>query len=769
MTAPILLFLGTHADEPYLPRLKNCVGAATVFLQLTPILTIAEVILYCKKRNITGVISTNKTLLIKLLGAEKERKQPSLDSYAGSRFIREGIEIVFINPLEQFITVPYGPFVARRFISKLASPELWTKSPEFSFEILTPSNVDAIFARFQSAYLIAYDLETLKDPVRIDQAGYTAVFISPAGDITTHSVVLEIKDQWSLAWFRKFNWELKAPKITQNGKYDMSYSTMYSAPVYNWLWDTANMMHCWYSELPKDLAFLNAFFVREAMYWKDMAASADRKDQLEYNCRDTWATAVVAMNWIMQAPAWAKRNYVQEFPLNFPCHMAEMTGVKRDMNRLIPAHNEIESRIQRDTESICKLTATPNLNVGSPKQVKQLLKILGCGDLESTDETHLKKAALRHAINSRIVNKILDIRGDRKLISTYLTEGKEFNGRILYALNPHGTDTGRLASREHHFWCGLQIQNIPRGKEVKQTISSDPDFRFAEVDLEQAESRDTAHIAGDENLIAAVSGERDFHSVNASAFFGVPYETIYSQELRKTINKALRDLAKRVNHGANYLMGAGVLLDTMGEDNVVEAKGLLNLPRSWSLKQVCEYLLEKFHQTYPKLSAVFYPAVVHEVVTTRMLQSRAYHHTEWDADTETYKVREDVREDEMIGWTRYCFGDPQKNKRDKNALVAHVPQSLNAMTLNKAFMRVFYDIAINPTHSKDFKLCAQIHDSILFQFREGKEFLADMVRQRMEIPVTIKGYDSKVRTFVVPAAIKAGKDNKGSLYWSDTE
>jgi outer membrane usher protein FimD/PapC len=39
----------------------------------------------------------------------------------------------------------------------------------------------------------------------------------------------------------------------------------------------------------------------------------------------------------------------------------------------------------------------------------------------------------------------------------------------------------------------------------------------------------------------------------------------------------------------------------------------------------------------------------------------------------------------------------------------------------------------------------------------------------MEIPVTVKGYDGKVRTFTVPAALKAGKDGKGATHWSKTE
>ncbi len=110
-----------------------------------------------------------------------------------------------------------------------------------------------------------------------------------------------------------------------------------------------------------------------------------------------------------------------------------------------------------------------------------------------------------------------------------------------------------------------------------------------------------------------------------------------------------------------------------------------------------------------------------------------------------------------------------KNKRALNAYVAHPPQSLNAMTLNKAFLSVFYDIAIHPIHRNNFRLLAQIHDSLLFQTHKDHTYLAEEVKKRMEIPVTIKGYDGKTRTFTVPAALKAGKDGNGVSNWSLTE
>lgn len=753
-----LLFLGTEADRPYLPHMKQLVGTASVFLLLTPVTTLTEIELYCNKRGITGVLTTNTFVLSKLLAtAGNIKNNPSLDNYAGSYFKYRGIEFIPLQPLEQLQTVPYGKFIARRYISKLTDPDTWSAVPAFKWEMLTATNESSYFHSFQSAIAIACDIETFKVNLAIRCIGYTAIFLDSENTLSTRSIVLPIDSTYALSLMRKFNWELKPPKILQNGKYDIAYLSRYNAVPYNYLWDTATLFHSWYSELPKDLAFLGAFFVRKAMYWKDMANTDDLHEYYRYNALDTWTTALVWISWILQAPKWAKDNYLQEFPLIFPCHLAEMTGVKRDMGRLEIARSEIKTLIDSDNTSLSKMVGTyPAIfNVNSPPQNAALRKILGCADILSSDETHLKKIGNRHPLNSRIANKILDIRGNRKLVSTYLRTdeditktskrgSKELNGRILYALNPHGTDTGRLASSEHHFWCGLQIQNIPRGPEVKQTIVADSGFVFAEVDLEQAESRGTAYISGDAKLINAVSGERDFHSVNAAAFFGVPYEKIYDSITKKTKDKKLRDLAKRVNHGANYLMGWSVLVDTMGEDKVWEAKRLLNLPKNWGLREVAEYLLGQFHKTYPALNSTFYPGVVADVMKTRMLVS-------------------------ATGWTRYCFGNPKDNKLHKNAYVAHVPQNLNAMVLNKAWLKVFYEIAISPEHRSNFKLCAQIHDSILFQFRAGHEYLCELVRERMEIPVTIRAYDGITRTFTVPAAIKAGKDGKGAEYWSECE
>lgn len=786
---PILLFLGTppfrdpedemksYDESKYAPHLKALVGTATVFTSYAPITTITEVIHYCKKRNITGVFSTSKVLLQKLLAARgNHKKTVSLADYQGSYFKHEGIEFVFISPLKQLITVNYGKFIAKRFISKLVSPISWTKTPAFDWEIINAANADRIFAKYQSAVVIAVDIETLKTNLVIRCIGYTAMFVSSDGTVTTHSSVLPIDSMYAVALMRKFNWELKQPKIFQNGKYDISYLSRYNAVPYNWLWDTATMFHSWYSELPKDLAFLGAFFVREAMYWKDLAETQDLHEYYRYNALDTWTTLLVFIAWIVESPTWAKSNYQKEFPLNFPCHLSEMTGVKRDVPMVEAAQELVDSQIAKANKSLdvmLGVKAPLTFNTNSAPQNARLRKVLGCEHIDSSDEKSVKKMALLHPLNARIFHTYAAIKKWRKLSSTYLTTGdkaKELNGRILYSLIPHATDTSRLASREHHFWCGLQIQNVPRGREVKITIIADEEFMFAECDLKQAETRDTAYVSGDSALIAAVNSPRDFHAVNASAFFGVAYELIFDDATGKTLDKALRDLSKRTNHGANYLMGWNVLIDTMGEVKVWEAKKILGLPRSYGLREVAEHLLMVFHQTYPTLSSVYYPAVVHEVVTTHMLVSHANIRRPLVYGIEPiYLSQAEWELEPLEGWTRFCFGDPSKNKLDKNALVAHVSQSLNAQKLNEAYMQVFYTIAMNPKYSQHFKLCAQIHDSILFQFRKGHEYLMGMVEACMQVPTRCLGYDGVVRQYTVPADTKAGKDNMGAQRWSETE
>ena len=805
------LFLGTFDDKAYIPQLKGMFNGLNTFVCTEPIALISHLEIYCEKRSITRVVSTSVQLLQKFVERAGSTKLPkSISDYAGSVFSHKSLEIVFISPLRQLFTVSYGKFLAQRYISKVAAPDAWAEATPFIWSVAdTPAKIESAYHDLSQAYAIAADIETFRNPLSIRCIGYCGVFVGTGGVLVTRAYVIPMTDMFNLAWIRKIN-DLPAQKIFQNGKYDNSYLLRYNAPCRNWLWDTAHFFHSWYSELPKDLAFLNAFFLRKVVFWKDLAETNDLYEYYKYNALDTWATANVWVRQLLDAPDWARKNYSLEFPLVFPCLLAEMTGIKRDIPKLLEARAQVDKEESESLTSLQKMLGLPGFNPGSPAQVLKLLKVLGCGDIDSTEEKDLAKAALRHPLNARIIAHILKIRGLRKLATTYLRldsdkkkesddhgGAKEFHGRVLYSLNPHGTETGRLASREHSFWCGIQVQNIPRGEpgepsHTKTTICADDGFYLGESDLEQAESRDLAHITGDTNLIAAVSSTNDFHSTNASAFFGRTYDSIYDNAARKTKDKPLRDLSKRTNHGAGYNMGPEVMVDTMGLDKIWLARKLLSLPYI-AASAVAEHLLTVFHLTYPTIRGkihirndqvrivlklekceyklyspgTYYASVAYEVITTRRLTSRAFHHT--PANEKLYGASAEAARKyiEEGDWTRYCFGKPDSNKPDLNSLVAHCPQSLNARTLNEAWMRVFYEIALpNPL---DYRLHAQIHDSILFSYRAGREDLAHKTSKLMEIPTTVRDISGTYRTFCVPAALKIGKPGSPAKYWSDTE
>lgn len=762
-----ILFYGNEEDRNYLPYLKPYTGTHRCFVLTKSFITLFELEAYCKEREITKVLTTNAWLLGKL----SEREKAKISNFAGSWFKRNGIEYVILDPLEQVMTVPYGKFLLERYVSKLTNPDKWIQAPKFQWRIIKTAE-DFEFAKefLSNSIIIGEDIETFRDPLSIRCAGYTGLQISPTGELTTFTFVIPLANEWQLAVVRTLNC-ISVPKAFQNGKYDNSYFLRYDAAPTQWYWDTATMMHSWYCELPKDLAALQAFFVREAAYWKDLAESNDLETYYLYNGKDTWATVLVVWAWIHEAPEWAKKNYLKEFPLNNACILSEMTGIDRDFARMDKARKQIDSAVERKMASLNNMLGTTGFNVNSPIHMRKLLDTLGCKDIPSADDKAMAKVAFRHPLNARIIEMIrgvpksdnpelMGIRAMRKVKSTYLRTddditktskggAKEFKGKILYALNPHGTDSGRLASTEHHFWCGLQLQNMPAGELVKQTLRAPSGFFFGESDLEQAETRDTAYITGDTNLIAAVTADHDFHSYNTSAFFGVPYESVYDNALKKVINKALRNLAKRVNHGANYNMGPYVMVDTMGEKAIYEASRLLNLPKHWNAIDVATYLLEQFAKTYPVVRHDYQEWVVATVVSTNMLVG-------------------------ATGWTRYCFGDPRKSKLTLNTYIAHNPQSLNAMVLNQAFMRVFYEIAMNPKYAPYFRLVGQIHDSIPFFYHKDHLYLPDMVKEMMEIPVKIKDIKGIERTFTVPAALKIGKTDKEgnfkrAVYWSETE
>lgn len=748
-----IIFHLTEEDKPYLGVLKAQVtGKCRALIDTTIPVAATEFQIKSHKNNNAAIVSTSLALL-KLVFPEADN--PKISEYAGSFYKWKDTWFLFVDPLEQLVTVTYGKFVFQRYLSKILAPGNWLATPDFKWELFKPNRLEVLFEFFESCSLIAIDIETRRDdPERtIVCMSFTgSQFLR--GQMKLMTVVVPFDDLYNVN-FARLICSNKVAKVFQNGKYDIAYLLRYNCPVVNYAFDTINLFHCWYSEMPKDLGFISGFMVREYVFHKNEGKSQDKYAFYGYNAKDTYTTLLACLAFLVELPEYAINNFLLEFPVVFPSVLMEHTGLKYDSERAQLSKARVETELETELAGLQTMVANKSFNPNSPQQTVKLWELLGSRDIKSSKPQDKDKVANRHPLNKRIVDSIVNYRENSKLKSAYYKEGIAWKGRCYYALNPHGTDTGRLASRESQFWCGLQIQNIPRDGEdgdvsVKECFVSDPDFYYGEADYAQAEARDTAYLSGDTNLIAAVDDvTKDFHGLNASAFFGVPYDEIVKsgpvidQEgniiewVHKTLNKALRDLSKRTNHGANYNMGPQVMLDTMGIKKVLEAKRLLRLPEKYSPLDVTTHLLIVYAKTYPVVKGDYYDSIIAMVSTNHLLVG-------------------------PTGWSRYCFGSPKTNKRHLNSYVAHPSQSLNAMTLNRAVLNVFQNVWMqNPT---DFKLCAQIHDSILFQYRKTREDLVWKVRDQMIIPTPVRDTFGITRILTVPVDVKGGAER-----WSDVK
>lgn len=700
-----------------------------------------------KAEGFDAVVTTNHKVAAAAFGIKFKAtgaggQGATLDDYAGSitRLRRSGKEVLVLNPLSQLATTDTGMFLAARYLSKMFDKARWFKQTEFTWGLVkSQEEFDSALEWLSISDYIATDIET-GDKHKINCIGF-AGFKRVAGKWQSKCFVLPLDDDLGIYWMRQLCL-LPVPKVFQNGMFDTTQLLTWRTPVTHWYWDTLGLFHSWYSELPRRLDFITSFLLRDVAFWKDEGKTGNLADYYRYNARDCWATGNAFLAFFAEAPAWALANYKIKFPEVYPCLQCGMEGLAVDSAAQKEMKAEQEKVLAGELGALQRLLAVPNFNPNSPKQVLALLHVLGSKDMTNADSKAMTKVSSRHPLNAYLLDKVVAYREASKLLGTYVN-APLYRGRLLYSINPFGTETGRMASRKSHLYYmvgsvftsyGAQIQNMPAY--AKKMLRADPGWLLCEIDKKSSESYCTAALSQDKKLWQVVHTAPDFHRANAELFFGVPAEEV---------SKALRTLSKRVNHGANYNMGEAVLVETMGEANVWQAKALLldtyskrtdteakqllyQLRLCTTLKSVAGFLLGRFNAAYPRIKGAWYGEVVAEVLSTKMLSSPS-------------------------GWTRYCFGDPSKDKRYLNALVAHGPQHLSVELLNVGFRQIFEELQ----DATSFRLKAQIHDSIFFQYREGREDLVDKAEKMLRTPVVVHG-----KELVIPNDASFGKP-----FWSD--
>ena len=231
----------------------------------------------------------------------------------------------------------------------------------------------------------------------------------------------------------------------------------------------------------------------------------------------------------------------------------EMEGVRIDLTQLRRYSAGLSAQLSEIQDRIREMAGEPELNILSPKQVGTLLfeklnidpKIKpkkGVRYVYPTDEDTLSALADKHPI----INEILEYRGVRKLLSTYIDPLPSFispeTGRIHTTFNQALTATGRLSSSKPN------LQNIPirteRGKEIRKAfIPSRPDGVIVSADYSQIELRIMAHLSCDSHLIQAFRNGQDVHAITAAKIFGIDLADVTPDQRR---------IAKTANFGIMY-------------------------------------------------------------------------------------------------------------------------------------------------------------------------------------------------------------------------
>lgn len=248
-----------------------------------------------------------------------------------------------------------------------------------------------------------------------------------------------------------------------------------------------------------------------------------------------------------------------ELPLASVLSGMERSGFALD-TKALSDFLAVLTETERDYASRIYMLAGTVFNINSPKQLGEILfDTLGLPAGKKTSRGYSTGAEVLEKLRNAhpIIPEILEYRAVAKLRSTYaeaLLRVADEKGRVHTSFNQTVTVTGRLSSAEPN------LQNIPvrteLGREMRRFfVAKNENYRLIDADYSQIELRILAHIANDENMIAAFKSGEDIHSVTASQVFNVPLERV---------TPAMRKKAKAVNFGIVYGIGEFSLAGDIG-------------------------------------------------------------------------------------------------------------------------------------------------------------------------------------------------------------
>jgi DNA polymerase I len=355
-------------------------------------------------------------------------------------------------------------------------------------------------------------------------------------------------------------------KIGQNMKFDIQVLTNYGVEVRGPLFDTMLAHYLLEPDLRHNMDYLSETYLSYTPVHIEELIGEKGKNQknmrdvpvekiLEYATEDADVTYQLKEIFAPRLKNEGLSTLAEtiEMPLVRVLADVERTGVIVDEGNLKSITVQLREDILVLEKEIYDLAGT-EFNISSPKQLGDILfirlKLDDKARITKTKQFVTNEEILQRLTNKHpIVGKVLEYRGLKKLLSTYVEALplliNKSTGRIHTSYNQAVAATGRLSSNNPN------LQNIPvrdeRGREIRKAFVPAEGHIFFSADYSQIELRLMAHLSGDKAMIADFLSGNDIHAATAAKIFKVDI---------KDVTREMRSRAKTANFGIIYGISA---------------------------------------------------------------------------------------------------------------------------------------------------------------------------------------------------------------------
>ncbi|MBQ8443586.1 MAG: DNA polymerase I, partial [Bacteroides sp.] len=496
-------------------------------------------------------------------------------------------------------------------------------------------------------------------------------------------------------------------KVGQNIKYDILALSNYGIEVKGPMFDTMIAHYVMQPELRHNMDYLAEIYLHYRTIPIEDLIGPKGKNQKNmrdlppesvypYACEDADITLKLknVLEKELETCGASQLFYEIEMPLVPVLAYMEKNGVRIDTDALKETSQHFTIRMNQIEQEIYQL-AGKEFNVSSPKQVGEILfdhlKIVEKAKKTKTGQYVTSEDTLEGLRGKHpIVGKILDYRGLKKLLSTYIDALPLLinpkTGRIHTSFNQTVTATGRLSSSNPN------LQNIPirneDGKEIRKAFIPEEGCEFFSADYSQIELRIMAHLSGDQNMIEAFREGDDIHAATAAKVYKIGIDEVTREQ---------RSKAKTANFGIIYGISVFGLAERM------------NVSRSEAKE-----LIDGYFQTYPQIKEYM--------------------------DKSIERARENGYIETVFGRKRYLPDINSHNAvvrgyAERNAINAPI-QGSAADIIKVAMIRIFQRFQAENIQSK---MILQVHDELNFSvYKEEKEMVQRIVIEEMEKAYTMQ-------------------------------